>query len=334
MSKKKILGFGCLGLLLLIVAAGAAMWFFRPDVPITVDDPGEGGTRITINDRPANYFPGQGDGARPAILMLGGSEGGLTETSNSLARLLQAKGYSVLYPGYYRTSEATQSFDMVPVETFDQALEWLKSREDVDGNRIAVIGGSKGGEAALLIASRHPELKAVVSAMPSNVVWQGFDMSSMDMSKFQSSWSAGGKPLPYLPYTMLGFTEWFQEGAIGKMYSESLKKIDEHPDAIIRIEKTAAPVMLICGEKDNLWPSCDMARSIKARAAKFGQPQVQLLAYEDAGHGVFGTVRNPDDEGFEKLGSLGGSPQGNNEARKDNWPKVLAFLEKHLAKQN
>ncbi|VAV89796.1 hypothetical protein MNBD_ALPHA04-126, partial [hydrothermal vent metagenome] len=41
--------------------------------------------------------------------------------------------------------------------------------------------------------------------------------------------------------------------------------------------------------------------------------------------------RNSSEPSYERLGSMGGSPDGNNEARKDNWPKTLAFLKKHLA---
>ena len=101
-------------------------------------------------------------GRRPAsaIILLGGSEGGLQEGINARARLLQAEGYSVLYPGYYRTSEATKTFDMVPLETFDAALRYLQAREDIDTDRIGLVGGSKGAEGALLFASMRPEIVA------------------------------------------------------------------------------------------------------------------------------------------------------------------------------
>jgi dienelactone hydrolase len=96
---------------------------------------------------------------------------------------------------------------------------------------------------------------------------------------------------------------------------------------LIPVERAAAPLLLICGEADNVWPSCPMARAVKARAEQHGRPAVTLLAYRQAGHGVFGMPRSPSDPKLADLAKLGGTPQGNNTARQDNWPKMLAFLD-------
>lgn len=54
----------------------------------------------------------------------------------------------------------------------DQLLDWeevlayARSREDVDGSRIAIWGTSFGGGHAITIASRHPELAAAVAQCP------------------------------------------------------------------------------------------------------------------------------------------------------------------------
>lgn len=326
MRKSKIIIMTFVGLLVLMGIASGAMWFFKPwSFPIEVTEPGKDGVRITENGLIANYFPGKGEGPRPAILLLGGSEGGITENSNKRARHLQEAGYSVLYPGYYRTSEENKDLNLVPLEIFDTALAWMKARKDIDGERIGIIGGSKGAEAALLIASTNPGIKAVIAAMPSNVVWQGFSFDSFDMSQFKSSWSRDGKAIAYLPYAEF---DWGK--SIGSMYSKSLLSLDKYPDAVIKVEQSQAVILLICGEEDTLWPSCEMARAVEKRAKLLGRPPVSLLAYADAGHGVFGTARDPKEEGFEKLGSMGGSPEGNNSARKDGWPKAMAFLAVHL----
>ncbi len=327
---KKIAGIGCLTVLLLIAGAAALFWFNRPQMPIVVDAPGAGGERITLNGRPANFFPAEGAGPHPAIIMLGGSEGGLQEPHNVMARKLAAQGFSVLYPGYYRTSESNQSFNMVPLETFDRAIEWLSARDDIDSNRIGIIGGSKGAEGALLVAVRHPEIKAVVAVAPTNAVWQGFDWNSMDMSQFSSSWTEYGKPLPYLPYKPIDWRQWFRGGAMLEMYRQSWEALPEHPEAEIPVERIAAPVLLICGEGDALWPSCDMARAIDRRAEEKGGPEVTLLAYEDAGHMLYGAVRSPGEDRYDSLSALGGTPEGNNAARKDNWPRIVAFLKSSL----
>ena len=44
------------------------------------------------------------------------------------------------------------------------AVEWMKKKAQVDSDRIYIIGGSGGGHMALLMAGRHPEIWAGVSA--------------------------------------------------------------------------------------------------------------------------------------------------------------------------
>ena len=64
---------------LLGLALGAVLYFglFIPAVEVV--EPGATGRRIGEDGLLANYYPGRGQGRRPAILMLGRSEGGLTE---------------------------------------------------------------------------------------------------------------------------------------------------------------------------------------------------------------------------------------------------------------
>jgi len=259
MRWKKIFGFGCLGLLVVLTLAAGAFWYFKPWQPaIELSDPGPTGERITDDGLLANYFAGTGEGPRPAILLLGGSEGGIGTGMTSRAKDLQKLGFSVLSLSYFRGPGQNDKLELIPLEYFDKAIVWLKEKEGVDPERLAVFGGSKGAEAALVIASRHPELKAVIAGMPSNVVWAGVDWN---FGQTDSSWSEGGKPVPHLPY---GEFSWGKD--IAAMYRDSLKQLSKYPDAVIKIENSTAPVLLICGEEDTLWPSCQMARSVRKRA--------------------------------------------------------------------
>ena len=324
MGWKRTVGIGCVSLVGLAVVAGAGVWIWKPWVPpVEVADPGPTGRRVTANGLFANYFPGKGEGKRPGILLLGGSEGGLGVATLRQAQALAAQGYSVLQLSYFRVSDKTEKLELIPLELFGRGLDWLRAQPEVAADRIAVMGGSKGGEAALLVASRHPELKAVVAGMPSSVAWAGFSWATFGSSV--SSWSEGGKPVPFLPYGPFVYGE-----GVLSVYRGGLAGLAAHPDAVIPIERTTAPVLLICGEKDTLWPSCPMARQVEARAKQFGHPAVAVLAYADAGHGVLGRPRYPGDPKFGDLGSLGGSPAGNNAARIDSDPKIAAFLKAAL----
>ena len=333
MRTRSKIGIGCLVIVLAIVGAGAWFWFTREPRPIVVAEAGTGGERVMLGETPANFFPGSGEGPRPAILLLGGSEGGLKEYRNVFARQLAAEGYAVLYPGYTATGEANRAFDMVPLEIFDAALDWLAARPDIAEGPVAVIGHSKGAEGALLLASRDPRIGAVVAAMPSDVVWQGFSFDPVDISQLRSSWSVDGKPVPYARYDMPAWYEWFTGATMLGMFEESRAAAGNAPDSLIAIADIDAPVLLICGEQDNLWPGCDMARNLRERAAKAGGPEVELLAYENAGHWGFGPASNLDEGDKRYMGQMGGTAEADMAARADQWPRIVAFLEASLAQR-
>ena len=267
------------------------------------------------------YFPAKGTTPRPAILLFGGSEGGLGEGTQRDAALLQAAGFSVLQISFYRGEGQPQNLERVPLETFDAGLAWLKAQPDVDAARIGMMGSSKGGEAALIVASRHPELAAIVAGVPSSVSWQGINWAR-DGRVPEASWSLRGAPYPALPYG-----EWDNATGLYSLYANGLKNAGAHPEAVIAVEKIGAPVLLICGGMDQLWPSCPMSEQLKARAAAQGGPDVHLLAYPEGGHAVVGAPAAAFDAATSQLGVYGGTAEANQAARADSWPKVVAFFE-------
>jgi dienelactone hydrolase len=315
-------------LVLLAVGGLAAIWYFNPFAPaILTDDPMPTGRRISEGGLVANYFPGTGDGRHAGVLMLGGSEGGLSPGVTRMAKELQSRGYSVLHVSYFGGPGQPGKLALIPLETFDRGLAWLKAQPDVDASRIAVLGGSKGGEAALIVAARHPEIKAVVAGMPSHVAWQGIDFNFMNfiIDPPGGSWTLNGRVIPFVPYT-----QDFRGGALVELYTKSLDQAPNLKDAVIRIELTRAPVLLICGKQDTLWPSCLMADRVKERAVQMRGPEVTVLAYENAGHAVLGIPLDKANKNYDALDSLGGTDDGNNAARADGWAKIVVHLEAAL----
>jgi uncharacterized protein len=315
MGWKRKAGIGCGVIVLLLIAAVGAAFYFRLFVPpVEIVEPGPTGRRISENGLLGNYYPGRGAGRRPALLVLGGSEGGLGEGSKRHALALQAEGFSVLTLSYHRAPGQPPHLELIPLETFAGAISWLQRQSEVDPERIGIIGVSKGAEAALLAATRDPRIRAVVAGAPSSVAWQGasFDRDGM----FASSWTERGRPLEHLSYG-----RWRTWSDMAPILAETLETLPRHPGAAIPIERTAAPVLLVCGEADTLWPSCPMARQLVRRAQGHGRPAIILLAYPDAGHGAFGPPRR-------QAGEAG--PDGTNRARMDGWPRVIAFLKSAL----
>jgi hypothetical protein len=315
-----------LGFVLLLALAAGSLWVLKPWVPpITLTDPAPEGARVTDDGSFMNYYSGPKDGAHPLVLVLGGSEGGLAVGGHRMSVELQKAGYHALHVSFFRAPGQPKALRDVPLETFDRAKAWALKQPGVDPARVAIVGVSKGAEAALVYASRRPDIRAVVAAQPSSVVWSALDWEYIFFPPVGSSWSESGKPLDHVVFGGDGQYD-FNEGVISG-YRSGLRTKDQNPAAVIPVENVKGAVMLVCGEMDTLWPSCEMARQIEARAKEKGASPPVLLAYDKAGHGGFG-VPAKDPKG---LSVWGGSDDGNNAARQDAWPKALAFLKAQLA---
>ena len=269
----------------------------------------------------ANYFAADpATASRGAVIVLGGSEGGLGNSSR-MARRLAADGFDAIAVSYFGEPGQAEKLDLIPIEPIDRALAWLNARPGA-AEPVAVVGVSKGGELALLVASRNPAISAVVAAVPSNVVWAGIDQTGGVVG---SSWTVGGRPLPYTPYDLSkGFTGIFN------LYVDSLPGAS--PEAEIPVERIAGPVLLVTGRADSLWPSTEMADRVQARLAAHGFAHpVEHLAYADAGHAVFGPPVRADAPGLQNALYVGGTLDGLVAARADVWPRTIAFLRAALA---
>jgi uncharacterized protein len=301
---------------LLAVSSGWTAARAQPGMPApVVGDPGPDGRRIDSGGVFGNFFAAKAAGRRPAILFIGGSEGGLQPGSGGLLGGLTGAGFDVLYVCYFGCPGTPPHLVSVPLETFDRALAWLEAQPGIDPRRIGIVGGSKGAEAALLVAARHPELRVVVVGMPSSVAWPAISTSSTPTP----SWTYRGAPVAFLPYA---FASYAKRGIFG-LYDDALPTEPQHPDAVIPVERISAPLLMVCGEADTLWPSCRMTDEVAARRVAHGKPPPLILRYPDAGHGVFGP---PPPKANPALASLGGTAEGNAAARADSWPKVLEFL--------
>jgi acetyl esterase/lipase len=131
--------------------------------------------------------------------VLGGSEGGLL--GEGVAATLARRGYAALALAYFGTRSLPSELVEIPVEYFAEALRWRRLRPDeADGDRVALMGGSKGGELALLLGATYPEdIRAVVGYVPSGVVYQGVSFDPWYYVRgVRSSWTSRGKSVPFV----------------------------------------------------------------------------------------------------------------------------------------
>ena len=237
--------------------------------------------------------------------------------------LLASHGIATFSVAYFGGDPLPETLSEVPLEFFDRAVDWLNSYPTVDTGRLGIYGYSKGGELALLLASRDERIRAVAAYSPSSVVWQGPNAGAP-----KSSWSESGVPLPFMPMHFSGmkilkimsgrpvaFREVYAQGM-----AKHLKKAEE---TRIPVEKIAGPVLLVSGTEDGVWPSSEMADTIEA-TLKEAEKDVTHLKYPGAGH--LTTIPGlPAPEVFDNL-IFGGTSRISSRALEDAWKKMVAFF--------
>lgn len=260
----------------------------------------------------ALYTPSTG-GARSAIVVVGDSGGGL---QTGLARALAAEGYTALALSYFKSESLPPHLAEIPLEYIEKATRKLLNHPAVSGDKATIIGGSKGGELALLMAAYYPDLyKACVAIVPSSVVWQDIGAEGA-----LSSWTKDGQSLPFVPYS--GMDQFRETRLLVDLYRPSLHAYDQQK-AIIPVENMKCPLLMISGESDNMWPSAEMSKQIEARLREnnFSYPLINLT-YPNGGHEVFGSGWWP----YTPSESMGGTQAGNARAKRDSWPIFIDFL--------
>ena len=276
-------------------------------------------------------------GVKPGIpvLVLAGSGGGLPDTQ---AALLASHGHPALAQGIFAYKDLPPTLRDIPIESFQSGAHWLEQR--THAHRVAVMGTSRGSEAAGLAASYFPQdFAAAVLYVPSHLSNGAIDASVHNAG---SAWTYQGKPLP-----------WDQGETDSNNADESVHSTtppgfiatpyylktwsDPHIAATIGIpyERMQGPVLAIGAGADEMWPSFIGAVQIGRRLAAHGKAnQAEVHVYPGAGHmvsrvGIGGPlspfIYHPVAKDFEGTGGL---PVANCEGSYDAWHAVIDFLAK------
>jgi uncharacterized protein len=310
-----------LGLLGFIVLVTAALLMFKPWLSEkAVVAPLVGGEKIERPDIVGNFYPAIGKSSG-GVLVIGGSDGGISATADNIAKALSEAGFDAMAASYWGAPGQPLEMKELPLEALDASIDFLKKKSN-GGQRVAIMGYSKGAEAALLLAARRSDLAGIVAGAPTNVSWQALDFIGAFVGG-TSTFSFDGKALPYLPYSGVDF---FDGPTVFEIHDISLRRAANHPSAAIEIEKSKAPVLLLCGRKDLIWPACDMAKSLVQRAGDNATKQPRLLSYPEAGHGVLGPPHRGVLREDPLVTKLTRTAEADAEAREDAWPQVIAFL--------
>ncbi|MFP4565669.1 MAG: dienelactone hydrolase family protein [Spirochaetaceae bacterium] len=130
-----------------------------------------------------------GSGPFPGVIMVH-EWWGLNMDIARLADALAREGYVVLAPDAFRGSvaqsaqDAMQQVRATPQEQvagdMDAALDFLRSHELVDADRVASMGFCFGGTQSMFMGTRNPELAAVVTFYGGGPITDPEELGTMD----------------------------------------------------------------------------------------------------------------------------------------------------------
>jgi dipeptidyl aminopeptidase/acylaminoacyl peptidase len=113
------------------------------------------------------YKPRGAEGRRPPVVMMlhGGPTSQARPNFDGVKQYLLARGYAVLDLNFRGSTGYGQRFTQLDnkrlrpnaVRDMQSAVEWLRARSDVDGMRVAAMGGSYGGYMTLAAVAQLPE---------------------------------------------------------------------------------------------------------------------------------------------------------------------------------
>lgn len=265
---------------------------------------------VAVQKKPVNengivgdfFFCKDAENQRPLIL-LGGAEGGkaLSEQTDKINELIQ-RGYAVLVLAYFGMDALPPTLQSIPLEYFDNAIEWVRKQPMVDPNGVGIIAGSKGTEAALLLATTNHNIKAVVAIAPSSHVFWGI-RGPGGKEQSTSSWSRGGKDIPFAPMVSGKETviRAMRTGKFLPIYSQAIAG-PQAAKGEIKIEQAKTPILFVSGKRDELWPSYKMAESMMQRLKEKGYAYYYEHLSYNTGHNVI-------------------------QEAPESWEKIFSFLE-------
>jgi len=278
----------------------------------------------------ALYLPA-GPGPHPAVMTVSGSSGGI---SREEAALLASRGFACLALAYFNYPGRPPELVDQPLEYFGQGLDWLAAQPQVRSEAIAVKGISRGGELSLLLGATFSAVRAVVAMVPSGYVWGAARADWSD----GAAWTWQGKALPRVPVRddeeAYGEENVSADGAIkltpGFLAALADATPQELAEAEIPAERTNGPILIVCGEADDMWPAVELSDVVLRRTTEARFPHsVRRLTYPDAGHLITLPYLPARISGIHPLGgnfAYGGTRSGTAAARAAAWREILAFL--------
>ena len=218
---------------------------------------------------------------QPLIVAFGGGGGGNDWTRNYMKGKrdsLIEKGYSVLAIGYFKSNGTPKNLDRISLDAISDTIMNIAQNDKIDATKIALIGGSKGGELILNLASRFNHFNAVIAMSTSNVSFPAITWSANT-----SSWTYKNKEVAYVPAPFKTISPALK-GDLYTAHSMMLEDEQAVKRAEIAVESINCPILIISGKDDDQWPAKEMSDRIMERLKKNNFKYYKEHAILDGGH--------------------------------------------------
>lgn len=199
---------------------------------------------------------------QPLLVGLGGAEGGNAWASDYWATQRErflSQGYAFLALGYFGMAETSRDLDRIPLDGVMDSILAAANNPAIDSQCIVLMGGSKGAELALSLASYFPQIKAVVAIVPGNAV---FAANTIAMNT--PSFTMAGEPNDFVPVPWSA-TPALIRGDLRAAWEEMLKDEAAVEQAAIHVESINGPIFFLSATQDEFWPSTEMSEAMMTR---------------------------------------------------------------------
>jgi uncharacterized protein len=199
---------------------------------------------------------------QPLIVGLGGSEGGNAWTSDYWKKTRDQfieKGYAFLAIGYFGTKGTPDTLQKIALEDVHNAIKEAAKNPKINRKKIAIVGGSRGADLALLLGSYYKDIKCVVGIVASHATFPG------NTNHFStSSWTYQMQELPFVPVND-DAVPFLMKGDLRGTFEAMLKDTIAEEKALIHVENINGPILLVSATKDEICPSTPMSEKMVER---------------------------------------------------------------------
>jgi dienelactone hydrolase len=228
----------------------------------------------------SRLYLGKGNN-QPLIVGLGGSEGGNAWDSDYWKKTRDefiAKGYAFLAIGYFGGKDTPDTLNKISINQVHDAIIVAAKNKSINKRKIAIIGGSRGGDLALLIGSYFKNIKCIIALVPSHFAFPGHTNHFTT-----SAWMFNNKELPFVPVNEEAVPFLIKRDLRGA-FTAMLKDSVAEEKALIKVEKINGPILLLSATKDDHIPGVAMCDKMIARLKAYKFKYVNKHFAIEGGH--------------------------------------------------